>query len=134
MSTEASTELPPVGALLGMRPVEFGDGFVALDLDPAECHYSTGPAVHGGVLATLLDSAMSLALHSQLPAMTFASTLDLKVSYLRPVTVDTGTVHGEGKVLHKGRRVALTEGQVVDANGKLLAHATSTCLIRSAGT
>lgn len=85
--------------------------------------------VHGGLAATLCDSAMACAVYSSLPAGTDYTTLELKVNYLRPLTVQTGRVLCEGTVIHEGGRVATAEARVTDAGGKLYAHATSTCML-----
>ncbi len=85
--------------------------------------------VHGGLAATLLDSAMACAIHTMLPAGTSYTTLEIKVNYLRPMTRETGIVYCEGKVIHVGGRVATSEGRLTDAAGKLYAHGTTTCMI-----
>ena len=120
---------PPVMQTMAITPVEAEPGRVVFTLDPAEWHLNPLGTVHGGVLATLLDTCAACALHSTLPAGTGYTTVDLSVKYLRPVTVETGTVRGEGSVLASGRRTALTEARAFDGQGRLLAHATSTCLI-----
>jgi len=85
--------------------------------------------MHGGMLATLLDSAMGCAVMSMLrPGATF-TTLELKTNYVRAATSRTGRLHAEGRVVHIGTRVATTDARVTDDNGRLYAHATSTCLI-----
>jgi uncharacterized protein (TIGR00369 family) len=85
--------------------------------------------VHGGYAATLLDSAMGLAVHSQCPAGTGYTTLEFKISFIRAMTKDTGTVRTEGRTLSFGRRAATAEAKITDAAGRLLAHATTTCLV-----
>jgi uncharacterized protein (TIGR00369 family) len=88
--------------------------------------------VHGGLAATLLDSAMGCAVHSTLPAGKGYTTLELKVNFTRPITSDTGRIVCEGTVVHRGGRVATAEGRVIaERSGKLLAHGTATCLILS---
>jgi uncharacterized protein (TIGR00369 family) len=121
---------PPIAELLGFRPVEAGEGRVVFELIPAEKHYNPIGTVHGGVAATLLDSAMSCAVQTTLPAGTGYTTLELKVNFVRALTVDTGPVRCEGEVVHRGGRVATAEGRVWEqASGKLVAHATTTCLV-----
>jgi uncharacterized protein (TIGR00369 family) len=120
---------PPVMQTLAIRPVEAEPGRVVFSLEPDEWHLNPLGTVHGGVLATLLDTCAACALHSTLPAGTGYTTVDLSVKYLRPVTVATGTLRGEGSVISAGRRTALTEARAYDRQGRLLAHATSTCLI-----
>jgi uncharacterized protein (TIGR00369 family) len=88
--------------------------------------------VHGGLAATLLDSAMGCAVHSTLPDGSGYTTLELKVNYTRPITVATGRILCEGTVVHRGGRVATAEGRLwAERSGKLLAHGTTTCLIFS---
>jgi uncharacterized protein (TIGR00369 family) len=96
-------------------------------------HYNPIGLVHGGFAATLLDSAMGCAVQTIVPAGSGYTTLEIKVNFSRPMTRDTGRVLAEGVVVHGGRTVATAEGRLVAENsGKLLAHATTTCLIFSA--
>ena len=120
---------PPIAMLMGFGIETIEEGRVVFTVEPAEYHYNPIGLVHGGVAATLLDSAMGCAVQSHLPAGVGYTTLEIKVSYVRPMTRDTGPVHGEGTVLHLGRKVATTEARLTDGDGRLLAHATSTCLI-----
>jgi uncharacterized protein (TIGR00369 family) len=127
----ASGEYPPapIAALLGMGIAEIEEGRVVFTVEPAEYHYNPIGVVHGGLAATLLDSAMGCAVHSLLPAGTGYTTLEMKVNLVRALTVETGEVRAEGKVIHLGGRIATAEGKVVDRSGKLYAHATTTCII-----
>ncbi len=120
---------PPIAMLIDMRIVEVSEGRVVFAAQPAEFHYNPLGAVHGGLAATLLDSALGCAIHSTLPAGTSFTTLEIKVNYLRPMTRETGLVYSEGKVIHVGGRVATAEGRITDADGKLYAHGTTTCII-----
>jgi uncharacterized protein (TIGR00369 family) len=120
---------PPFSALLGFSLVELREGHAVFEVTPAEFHYNPIGVVHGGLAATLLDSAMGCAIHSRLPAHTGYTTLELKVNFIRALTASTGRVRAEGKLIHLGGRTATAEGRVVDAEGKLYAHATTTCLI-----
>lgn len=122
---------PPIVALLGARLVSVEKGEVVFELDPAEYHYNPIGSVHGGVFATLLDSAAGCAVHSLLEAGTPYTSLDLAVRFLRPITVETGTVACTGTVVHHGRRTALAEARLTDRDGRLLATASSTCLIQA---
>ena len=124
-------ELPPPPALetLGMEVERFAEGDVAFAMEPAEFHYNPLGSVHGGIIATLLDSAAGCAVHSTLPAGQGYTSVDLSTKYLRPVTHRTGRVLAHGTVLNRGTRTALAEARLLDATGRLLAHATSTCLI-----
>jgi uncharacterized protein (TIGR00369 family) len=122
---------PPVMSTLGIEPVEFTEGRVRFSLEPHEMHYNPLGTVHGGVIATLLDSATGCAVHSVLPAGTGYTTVDLTTKFLRPVTAGTGRVIVTGNVLSRGTRTALAEAKLTDSRDRLLAHATSTCLIFS---
>jgi uncharacterized protein (TIGR00369 family) len=85
--------------------------------------------VHGGLIATLLDSALGCAVHSLLPTGTGYTTVELKVNFIRPVTVATGRIRADAKVLHAGSRIATAEAKLLDENGELYAHGTATCLV-----
>lgn len=120
---------PPFAVLMDTWITEVSEGRVVFACEPAEYHYNPLGTVHGGVMATLLDSALGCAVQSLLPAGTTYTTLELKVNYLRPVTVKTGTIYAEGKTIHLGGRIATAEARLTDATGKLYAHATTTCII-----
>ena len=120
---------PPISALLNFGLAELGEGRAVFTVEPAEYHYNPIGVVHGGLAATLLDSAMGCAVHSMLAAGVGYTTLEVKVNYVRPMTAETGTVRCEAKVIHMGGRTATAEGRVTDASGKLYAHATTTCII-----
>ena len=120
---------PPIAVLMDMWITEVSEGRVVFAAEPAEYHYNPLGTVHGGVMATLLDSALGCAVQSMLPAGTSYTTLELKVNYLRPITTKTGTVYCEGKIIYVGGRVATAEGRLTDAQGKLYAHGTTTCII-----
>src|ERR1700687_2357169 len=99
-------------------------GIVVMHSTPGFRHYNPIGSVHGGYAATLLDSAMGLAIHTALPAGTGYTTLEFKVSFIRGMTGDTGPVRSEGRTLSVGRRSATAEGRITDTKGRLLAHAT----------
>jgi len=120
---------PPIMLTLGIEPVRFEVGDVAFALEPQEMHYNPLGSVHGGVIATLLDSAAGCAVHSVLPVGVGYTSIDLTTKYLRTVTTGTGRIVAEGSVLSRGSRTALAEARLVDSQGRLLAHATSTCLL-----
>jgi uncharacterized protein (TIGR00369 family) len=120
---------PPVAALVGLRVTEASEGRVAGVLDPAEYQYNPLGSVHGGVLTTLMDSVMSCAVHTLLPAGVGYSTVEVKVNFVRPVHADTGTLRCEGSVVHAGSRIATAECRVTDSAGRLYAHGVNTCLI-----
>jgi uncharacterized protein (TIGR00369 family) len=120
---------PPIMQLIDMARMEAEEGFVAVELVPQEFHYNPLGSVHGGVISTLLDTAAACAVHTTLPAGVGYTSLDLSVKFLRPVTVASGTLRCAGTVLQRGRRTALAEARLTDATGRLMAHATSTCLL-----
>jgi uncharacterized protein (TIGR00369 family) len=120
---------PPIVALIGMKMTELSEGRVVFAMEPAEYHYNTLGTVHGGVMATLLDTVLGCAIQSMLPTETSYTTIELKVNYLRPITTKTGTVYCEGKIIHVGGRIATAEGRLTDTAGKLYAHGTTTCMI-----
>lgn len=121
--------LAPIMATMNFTLVEVEKGRAVFATTPAEYHYNPIGVVHGGVAATLLDSAMGCAINAALPAGTAYTTLEIKVNYLRPLTMMTGPVRAEGKVVHLGRRMAVAEGRITDASGKLYATASTTCLV-----
>lgn len=118
-----------MGRTLGIAGVEAEFGRVVLTGSPTHDHYNPLGTVHGGYIATILDSAIGLAIHTSLPAGVGYSTTDLNVSYLRAVTAQSGPLRGEGSLIHAGSRVAFGEAKLFDAEGRLCAHATATCLV-----
>src|SRR5919197_895361 len=110
---------PPIAVLMGMWITEVSEERVVFAAEPAEYHYNPLGTVHGGVMATLLDSALGCAVQSMLPAETSYTTVELKINYLRPMTVKMGTVYCEGKIIHVGGRIATAEGRLTDEAGKL---------------
>lgn len=120
---------PPVMHTLGIDRIEVDEGRATVVMRAQEYHYNPLGTVHGGIIATLLDTAAACALHSTLPAGTGYTSLDLTTKFLRPVTVDSGELRCEGTVLSRGRTVALAEARLTDAAGRLVAHATSSCLL-----
>lgn len=119
----------PIASTLGIVPVSVRDGVAIFELTPAEFHYNPIGSVHGGVISTLCDSACGCAVHSLLPAGAYYASLDLSVKFLRPVTGATGPVTCEGTVTHLGSRSALAQARLTGADGRLYAHATSSCMI-----
>jgi uncharacterized protein (TIGR00369 family) len=120
---------PPVAALLGMGIERIDPGTVTFGLDVGEHLYNPIGSVHGGIFATLLDSAMGCAVHSMLPAGRAYTTLELKVNLVKALAVDTPKVMAEGEVISGGRRVATASGRLFGPDGTLFAHATTTCLV-----
>ncbi|MFD3490279.1 PaaI family thioesterase [Streptomyces sp. NPDC058690] len=127
----ATGRLPsaPIAATLDFTLDEAEHGRVVFSLVPGEEHYNPIGSVHGGVYATLLDSAAGCAVQSTLPSGMGYTSLDLTVKFLRPVTVDTGRIRAVGTVTSSGRRTALAEARLLDEKDRLLAHATSTCML-----
>lgn len=121
--------IPPIMALMNIDEMEVEVGRVVFSVVPAEYHYNPIGVVHGGLGCTLADSAMACAIHSTLPAGVGYTTLELKINFVRPLTISTGRVYCEGKIIHAGNRVATAEGRLTDKAGKLYAHATTTCMI-----
>jgi uncharacterized protein (TIGR00369 family) len=119
----------PIQATLGFDLIAVEDGVVRFQLVPGERHENPMGGVHGGVACTLLDSAMGSAVMSTLDAKTGYTTVDLVVHLVRPITARTGPIVAEGRVLHRGSRIATAEGRLTDREGRLLAHATTTCLL-----
>src|SRR5467141_1650326 len=124
-------KLPAPPIMQTVEPFDFmaEPGVVAFHSIPGFRHYNPIGSVHGGYAATLLDSAMGQAVHSALPAGSGYTTLEFKVSFIRGMTRDTGPVRTEGRTLNVGRRAATAEARITDAQGRLLAHATTTCLV-----
>jgi len=116
---------------LGYEIVEAEKGRVVITAVPKDTHLNPQGTVHGGLAATLLDSCMGLAVQTLLDKGVGSTTLEFKISFVRPITPETGVIRAEGTVVNQGRRVGTAEGRVTDANGRLLAHATTTCLILS---
>jgi uncharacterized protein (TIGR00369 family) len=123
---------PPIMRTLDFDATVFEEGRAEFRLTPKEFHYNPIGSVHGGVFATLLDSACGCAVHTKLAAGEFYTSVDLSVKFLRPVSVATGQIIAVGSVTHIGRRTALAEARITDAAGKLYATATSSCLITRA--
>ena len=119
----------PMAELLSFAPIEVEFGRVVFAGEPGPEHYNPIGSVHGGIALTLLDSAMGCAVHTQLEQGVGYTTLEVKTNFVRPITADTGVIRCEGVVIHQGSRIATAEGKLTDANGKLLAHGTTTCLI-----
>jgi uncharacterized protein (TIGR00369 family) len=120
---------PGIGVSLDFKLVDVQEGCVTFEGTPGEHAYNPIGSIHGGYAATLLDSACGCAVHSTLSATQTYTTLDLKVSYLRAMTKDTGPVRAEGRIINVGRRVAFAEATLKDAKGKVYATATSTLLV-----
>jgi uncharacterized protein (TIGR00369 family) len=121
--------LNTIARTLGYDVAAAEAGRVMVTITPTTDHLNPAGTVHGGLTATLLDTCMGLAVHSTLEKSETQTTLEFKVSLVRPITPETGNVWAEGVVLNRGRRVGTAEGRVTDGKGRLLAHGTTTCLI-----
>jgi uncharacterized protein (TIGR00369 family) len=125
--------VPPIARLMDFDGFHAEEGRVTFWVTPQEFHYNPIGVVHGGLAATLFDSALGCAVQSKLPAGSGYTTLELKVNFLRPITSLTGRVRCEGSVIHVGRRVATAEARLYgEDDGKLYGHASTTCLVFSA--
>jgi uncharacterized protein (TIGR00369 family) len=119
----------PIALLMGFELEEVGEGRAVFAVTPGEHHYNPIGVVHGGLAATLLDSALGCAVHTLLPRGRGYTTLEIKVNYVRAMKRDTGRVRAVASVVHLGGKVATAEGRVVDAAGTIYAHGTTTCLL-----
>lgn len=120
---------PEFAAEAGIYPIEVGGGRAVFQADPARAFRNVMGTAHGGWIATLLDTALAVAVHATLPPRTFASTIEMKVNYVAPVTAATGPVRAIATVLSSGRTLATSEAKLVDEAGRLYAHATETVAI-----
>lgn len=120
---------PPFSHATGIRVKEIEIGRTLFEGMPSEQFYNPLGTVHGGWIATLLDTAMACAIQSVLPAGQSYTTLELKTNFVRPVLVTTGVVRCEGLVLSRGGRIATSEWKIFDKDGNLVAHGTETCLV-----
>jgi uncharacterized protein (TIGR00369 family) len=127
----ARGEIPgvPIGDTLGFRLAEAERGRVMLVGNPSLRSYNLLGSVHGGWGAAILDTALALCVMSTLEADQAFTTVDIRVNYLRPLTVETGEVRAEGRVLQVGRKLAYSEARLTDAAGKLICHGTGSCLV-----
>jgi uncharacterized protein (TIGR00369 family) len=121
--------LNTIAQTLGYDVAEVESGRVVVTLIPNDTHLNPSGTVHGGLAATLLDSAMGLAIWSTLEKGLGQTTLEFKISLIRPIAPGMGVIRAEGTVLNRGRRVGTAEGRITDEKGRLLAHGTTTCLI-----
>ena len=126
---DGTLPLNTIAQTLGYDVTQAESGRVVVTAEPSGIHLNPAGTVHGGLAATLLDSCMGLAIQSTLEKGVGSTTLEFKISLLRPITPDTGLITAEGIVLSCGRRVGTAEGRITDGKGRLLAHGTTTCLI-----
>jgi uncharacterized protein (TIGR00369 family) len=126
---DGTLPLNTIARTLGYDITEAESGRVVVTAEPNGNHLNPAGTVHGGLAATMLDSCMGLAIQSTLEKGVGSTTLEFKISFVRPITPETGPLRAEGIVINRGRRVGTAEGRVSDSRGRLLAHGTTTCLI-----
>ena len=119
----------PLALRLGIRMIDVDDGFAVFEGHPSPDYYNPQDVVHGGWTSTLLDSALGCAIETRIPAGYGYGTVELKVNFVRPITGETGRLICRSDVVHSGRRMATSEGRVVDEAGRLYAHGSCTCMI-----
>ena len=127
--TDGTLPLNTIARTLGYDITEAENGRVVVTAEPKDIHLNPAGTVHGGLAATMLDSCMGLAIQSTLEKGLGSTTLEFKISFVRPITPETGPIKAEGMVISRGRRVGTAEGRVTDSKGRLLVHGTTTCLI-----
>jgi uncharacterized protein (TIGR00369 family) len=126
---EGTISPPPAARLIGYTVAEVDKGSVVFELQPREYHYNPFATVHGGILSTLLDTAMTASVLSTLPSGFSCSTIEIKVNFIKTVTAETGMVRCEARPIHSGKNLAFVEGRLKDGNDVLLAFGVSTCSI-----
>src|SRR3979409_2132140 len=129
---DGTLPLNTIAQTLSYDVTEAVSGRVVVTAEPSGIHLNPAGTVHGGLAATLLDSCMGLAVQSTLEKGLGQTTLEFKISLVRPITPETGLIKAEGTVLSRGRRVGTAEGRITDSKGRLLAHGTTTCMILEA--
>jgi uncharacterized protein (TIGR00369 family) len=126
---DGTLPLNTIARTLGYDITAAEHGRVVVTATPTDLHLNPAGTVHGGLAATMLDSCMGLAIQSTLDKGAGSTTLEFKISFVRPITPETGPIKAEGTVISRGRRVGTAEGRITDNNGRLLVHGTTTCLI-----
>jgi uncharacterized protein (TIGR00369 family) len=126
---DGTQPLNTMAKTIGYEITEAEHGRVVVMAEPQEVHLNPAGTVHGCLAATMLDSCMGLAIQSTLEKGIASTTVEFKISFVRPITPETGLIKAEGTVISRGRRVSTAEGRVIDSKGRLLVHGTTTCLI-----
>jgi uncharacterized protein (TIGR00369 family) len=126
---DGTLPLNTIAKTLGYDIVEAESGRVVVTAEPQDTHLNPAGTVHGGLAATMLDSCMGLAIQSTLEKGVGSTTLEFKISFVRPITPETGPIRAVGTIISRGRRIGTAEGRITDSTGRLLVHATTTCLI-----
>ena len=120
---------PPIAERMGMKLIEAEPGRAVFEAQPGMAYYNPIGTVHGGVAATIMDSCMACAVQTMLEAGFGYTTIEFKITFIRPITEATGLVRGVGEIVNVGRRLGVSEGRLLDSKGKVLAHATTSCMI-----
>lgn len=120
---------PPFASLLGIEVFDIGEGRAQMTMTPREIHYNPMGCVHGGILSTLLDTVMGVAIHTALPAGQGYLTISLNVNFVRPVHEQTGEIMAEGSVVSINRNIATAEGRITNVRGEICTSATCVCAI-----
>lgn len=120
---------PPIGPTMGFHPISVEQGRVVFQGEPSPGVYNPIGSVHGGWAATLLDSCMACSVQTTVDKGYGYTTVEIKINYVRPITLKTTPLRAEGRVIAAGKRIATAEGKLIDADGRLYAHGTTTCLI-----
>jgi uncharacterized protein (TIGR00369 family) len=123
---DGTLPLNTIAKTLGYDVAEAESGRVVVTAEPGDIHLNPAGTVHGGLAATMLDSCMGLAIHSTLEKGAASTTLEFKVSFVRPITPESGPIKAEGKLISRGRRIGIAEGRITDSKGRLLVHGTTT--------
>ena len=126
---DGTIDHPPISLLVDFTLVEVEEGRAVFRFEPAEFHLNPFAAVHGGVTAGVIDAATACAVQSMLPAGVSFTSIDIKVNYLKPATLDSGPLTCKGRVVHVGQRLAIAEAKITDKEGRLYAFGVSTCMI-----
>jgi uncharacterized protein (TIGR00369 family) len=126
---DGTLPLNTIARTLGYDVIEATEGRVVVAAEPGDAHLNPAGTVHGGFAATLLDSCMGLAVQTTLERGVAQTTVEFKITLMRPIALETGLIRAEGIVLSRGRRIGTAEGRITDRQGRLLVHGTTTCLI-----
>ena len=126
---EGGLPLNTIARTLGYDIAEAESGRVVVMAEPKDTHLNPWGTVHGGFAATILDSCMGLAIQSTLEKGVGSTTLEFKISFVRPIMPEMGPIKAEGRVINRGRRIGIADGRITDSKGRLLVHGTTTCLI-----
>lgn len=126
--------LPPILEVLGIEEGALGDGWIEFAMHPQAFMMNLAGTLHGGVLATLVDSALTCALVTRLPKGFAAVSIDLQMRFFRPARMSAGRLTARAEVVHMGSTIGATQGEIRDARGKLIVHATSSLAIAPAHT